>query len=75
MDDKFQVYILYSSTTDSYYVGHTNDVNRRLKGNNRENIPINFVGTALSIMVNLEEDVDYSESINEIISNGEKSIP
>ena len=34
MDDKFHVYILHSSTTDSYYVGHTNDVNRRLEEHN-----------------------------------------
>jgi len=34
MDEKYHVYILYSFTTDSYYVGHTNDVNRRLEEHN-----------------------------------------
>ena len=29
------VYILYSASADRYYVGYTNDINRRLKEHNR----------------------------------------
>ncbi len=32
--DTFFVYILYSSTADKYYVGHTNDIQRRLGEHN-----------------------------------------
>ena len=32
---KYYVYILYSSSIDKYYVGHTNDINRRLSEHNR----------------------------------------
>jgi len=34
MDNTFFVYILYSATVDKYYVGHTNDINRRLTEHN-----------------------------------------
>ncbi len=34
MDEKYYVYIIYSSTSDRYYVGHTNHVIRRLNEHN-----------------------------------------
>ena len=34
MDDQYFVYILYSKTSDKYYIGHTCDINRRLKEHN-----------------------------------------
>jgi putative endonuclease len=30
----YYIYILYSSTLDKYYVGHTDDINRRLNEHN-----------------------------------------
>ncbi len=32
---KYCVYILYSSSLNKYYVGYTNDINRRLSEHNR----------------------------------------
>lgn len=34
MNDQYFVYILYSKTSDRYYIGHTSDINRRLKEHN-----------------------------------------
>ena len=36
----FFIYILYSHTADRYYVGHTNDVARRLKDHNEGERPL-----------------------------------
>jgi putative endonuclease len=32
--ETFSVYILYSKSADKYYIGHTNDIHRRLKEHN-----------------------------------------
>ena len=32
----YTVYILYSKTSDQYYVGYTNDISRRLSEHNRK---------------------------------------
>ena len=34
MSQSFGVYILYSQSADQYYIGHTNDIERRLSEHN-----------------------------------------
>ncbi|MFN4110747.1 MAG: GIY-YIG nuclease family protein [Ignavibacteria bacterium] len=37
-DKKYYTYILYSGRTNRYYVGHTNDLERRMKYHNYQKI-------------------------------------
>ena len=47
----FYVYILYSRRLDKYYVGSTNDIERRLKDHNRGKTPYSKTGMPWDLLV------------------------
>jgi putative endonuclease len=64
----FIVYILYSQSLDKYYVGHTNDIDRRISEHNRKKNKYTDLGIPWSLV--------YTETYNtrKEASNREKYI-
>jgi putative endonuclease len=61
----FYVYILYSKYSDRYYIGHTNDINRRLVEHNNPVTGKKY--SAKHLPWNLVFSIEVSESRSEAI--------
>ena len=62
--DMFIVYILYSNSIDKYYVGYTNDLERRLLEHNRKKREIHqwWYSVEIGILLNAHHlFIDYAE--------------
>ena len=59
----FNVYILYSKTLDKYYVGYTNDLERRISEHNRKKGKYTDGGIPWRL-VHKEEYVSKSEAMD-----------